>query len=296
MQIGLAGVGRMGAAIVARLMEVGHTLAVWNRSADKTKPLAEAGAKVAATPAELAKASEVIISILTDAAAIDAVYNGASGLLSGDVKGKLFIEMSTVQPGTAIALSEKVHAKGAGFVDAPVGGTVGPARQGKLIGFMGGSDADAARARPILEQLCRRLEHCGPVGAGCSVKLAINLPLMIYWQACGEAVSLCQHVGVDPVRLMDIFADTSGGPNFLKQRGPVIAKVLSGGDAGATAFDIDSARKDMRTMLAEAKLRGAELPLIERTLATFDAASRAGLGPQDQTNIPAFFAHQWKKS
>jgi 3-hydroxyisobutyrate dehydrogenase len=159
---------------------------------------------------------------------------------------------------------------------------------------MGADDADAARAKPILDQLCRRLEHCGPVGAGCSVKLAINLPLMIYWQACGEAVSLCQHVGLDPVRLMDIFADTSGGPNMLKLRGPVIATALSGGDTGATAFDIDSARKDMRTMLAEAKLRGAELPLIERTLATFDAASRAGLGPKDQTNIPAFFAHQWK--
>ncbi len=293
MQIGFAGIGRMGAAMVARLMEVGHQLTVWNRSVEKTKPLEMAGARVAATPADLAQ-SEIIISILTDAAAIDTVYNGPSGVLSGDVKGKLIIEMSTVQPGTAVALAGLARAKGADFVDCPVGGTVGPARQGKLIGFMGGEDADAARAKPILDQLCRRLEHCGPVGAGCSVKLAINLPLMIYWQACGEAVSLCQHVGIDPVRLMDIFADTSGGPNMLKLRGPVIATALSGGDTGATAFDIDSARKDMRTMLAEAKVRGAELPLIERTLATFDAASRAGLGPKDQTNIPAFFAQQWK--
>lgn len=294
MQIGLAGIGRMGAAMVERLMEVGHQLTIWNRSADKTKPLAEKGAKVAANPAELARSSEVIMSILTDADAIDAVYNGPNGVLSADVKGKLIIEISTVQPATAISLAEKARAKGAGFVDCPVGGTVGPAKQGKLLGFMGGSDADAARARPIMEQLCRRLEHCGPVGAGCSVKLAINLPLMVYWQACGEAVSLCQHVGIDPVRLMDIFADTSGGPNVMKLRGPVIAKALAGEDTGATAFDIDSARKDLRTMLAEAKTRGARLPLIERTLETFDAASKAGLGAKDQTNIPAFFAHQWK--
>ena len=101
MQIGIAGIGKMGAAIAQRLMEVGHKVSVWNRSAAKTKPLADAGATVAATPAELAKNAEAVITILTDAAAIDAVYNGAAGLLSGDVSGKLFIEMSTVRPASS---------------------------------------------------------------------------------------------------------------------------------------------------------------------------------------------------
>src|SRR5438128_1935681 len=119
MHIGVAGIGKMGAAIAQRLMEVGHQVSVWNRSAAKTKPLADAGASVAATPAELAKNVEAIITILTDAAAIDAVYDG--GLLSGDVRGKLFIEMSTVQPNTPVALAEKVRAKGAAFVECPVG-------------------------------------------------------------------------------------------------------------------------------------------------------------------------------
>src|SRR5437588_6508319 len=104
MQIGIAGLGRMGAAIAARLMEVGHPVTVWNRSPDKARPLAETGAKVAAGPAELARDAEAIITILTDAAAIEAVYGGSSGLLSGDVRDKLFIEMSTVQPATEIAL------------------------------------------------------------------------------------------------------------------------------------------------------------------------------------------------
>ena len=98
MQVGVAGLGNMGAAIAARLIEVGHQVTVWNRNAAKTKPLAEAGAKVAATPAELASAAEAVITILTDGAAIDAVYNGPNGLMSGNVKGKLFIEMSTVAP------------------------------------------------------------------------------------------------------------------------------------------------------------------------------------------------------
>ena len=207
MQIGIAGIGKMGAAIAQRLMEVGHTVTVWNRSADKLKPLVAAGAAVAATPAELASKSEVVITILTDAAAIDAVYGGASGLLEGNVRDKLFIEMSTVRPQTQLALAAKVRAKGAALVECPVGGSTAPAQQGKLIGLMGAEPADAARARPILEQLCRRLEHCGPVGSGSVMKLTINMPLMIYWQALGEALALCGPLGLDPARIMDLLAE-----------------------------------------------------------------------------------------
>src|SRR5690242_6166753 len=98
MDIGVAGLGAMGGSIAARLIEVGHKVSVWNRSADKAKPLADAGASAAGSPAELAKRCEAVITILTDGAAIDAVYNGPNGLLSGDVEGKLFIEMSTVPP------------------------------------------------------------------------------------------------------------------------------------------------------------------------------------------------------
>src|ERR1043166_2823331 len=137
MQIGIAGIGKMGAAIAQRLIEVGHEVTVWNRSAAKLKPLADAGATAAATPAELAGKAEAVITILADAAAIDAVYHGASGLLAGDVRGKLFIEMSTVEPKTETALAGKVRGKGAALVECPVGGSTGPARQGKLIGLMG---------------------------------------------------------------------------------------------------------------------------------------------------------------
>src|SRR5262249_18642963 len=112
MRVGVAGLGRMGTVIAQRLMEMGHTVSAWNRNAAKTKALADAGAKVAASPAELAKDAEAVISILTDAAALDAVYSGPSGLLSTDVTGKLFIEMSTVRPETAIGLAQKVRAKG----------------------------------------------------------------------------------------------------------------------------------------------------------------------------------------
>ena len=113
MNVGVAGLGKMGAAIARRLIDVGHRVTVWNRSAEKCQPLAAAGATVAATPAELAGGCEAVITILTDAAAIDAVYGGPAGLLTGEVGGKLFIEMSTVQPATELALASKVRARGA---------------------------------------------------------------------------------------------------------------------------------------------------------------------------------------
>jgi 3-hydroxyisobutyrate dehydrogenase len=292
MRIGLAGVGRMGAAIATRLIEVGHRVVVWNRTSEKAKPLVERGATVAATPAALTGLADVIITILTDAAAIEAVYHGRDGLLSGQVEGKLFIEMSTVRPDVERALAGQVRARGASFVECPVGGTTIPALQGKLIGLMGAEPADAARAKPILDQLCRRLEHCGPVGSGSVMKLTINMPLMIYWQALGEALALCRPLGLDPDRIMDLLSDTSGGPNVLKLRGPVLARALKGGDAGPVTFDLDSGIKDLRTMLAEGKARGIDLPLVETTLACMEEARSHGLGSQEASLHAVYWANR----
>lgn len=292
MKIGLAGLGKMGAAIAQRLLEVGHEVTVWNRSADKTKPLAAAGAKVAKTPAELAAAAEVVITIVTDAAALDAIYDGPQGLLAGDVKGKLFIDMSTVRPETEIALAQKVRAKGAAFVECPVGGSVGPARQGKLLGLAGAEPADFARAKPILDQMCRRVEHCGPVGNGALMKFAINLPLMVYWQALGEALAISRDVKFDPDRMMDLMCDTSGGPNVLKVRGAAIAAKLKGADTGPVTFDLDSAMKDMRAMLAEGKARGLELPLVQCALNCYEEAKRNVGGGEEISLLSAYWARR----
>jgi len=294
MRVGIAGLGKMGAAIAARLMECGHDVIVWNRSADKGKALAYAGATVASSPVDLAAKAETIVTILTDASAIEAVYHGPSGLLSGDVSGKLFIEMSTVPPEAEIALADKVRGKGAAFVECPVGGTTGPARQGKLFGFAGGSDADVARARPLLDQMCRRVEHVGDVGAGAGMKLAINLPLMIYWQALGEALAISRHLRIEPSRVMDILADTSGASTAVKNRGANIAAWLGGGDFGTVTFNLDDARKDIRTMIAQGKALGVDLPLIERTLACFDEASAAGYGQSDGSGMSVYWAQRQK--
>ncbi len=287
MKIGVVGMGRMGTVIAQRLLGFGHAVTVWNRTVEKTKSAAAAGASIAETPSALAAGVDLVLSILTDAAAIKTAYEGKDGLLSGRVTGKLFVEMSTVRPEVQTALAERVQAKGASLIDCPVGGSVGPAKEGKLFGFAGGTAEDVARARPVLDQLCRRVEHVGSVGAGESMKLAINLPLMVWYQALGEALSLCKPLGLEPARLMDIFADTSGGPNVLKSRGPMLAATLAGKDPGAVTFDIDSIRKDMRTMIAEARALGRALPVTERALDCYDEASREGLGAGDASLLPA---------
>ena len=291
MKLGVVGIGRMGAAIAGRLLGLGHEVTVWNRSADKARALAAAGAKVASTPAELAAQAEFIISILSNAEAIEQAYAGAGGLLSGNVAGKLFIEMSTVRPETEKALAQKVKAKGAALIECPVGGTVGPAKDGKLFGFVGGDAADVARAKPLLDQMCRRVEHVGPIGAGASMKLAINLPLLVFWQSFGEALSLCEPLGLDPARLVDIFADTSGGPNVLKGRGPMIVAALQGKDTGPITFDVDLIRKDLRTMIEEAASRGMTLPVAASALQSFDEAAKEGLNASDAVTLPV----RWMK-
>lgn len=294
MKIGVAGLGAMGSAIAARLKEAGHQMTVWNRTAAKTKPLANAGATVADSPNAVAAASDIIITILTDGAAIDAIYNGPTGLLAGDVKGKLFIEMSTVPPSVELALAPKVRGKSAVFVECPVGGSTAPARQGKLLGLMGAEPADAAKALPVLEQLCRKVEHCGPVGAGASMKLAINLPLMVGWQAYAEAFAIARDVGWEPQRLLDLFCESNGANNGLKLRANMIVAMLEDRDPGATTFSIANAVKDLRTMVATGTAKGAEMPAAKAALAALEEANNKGLGLSDASSQTIYWSSRSK--
>ena len=285
MKIGVCGTGRMGAAIGQRLIAVGHEVGVWNRDAKKTKPLTDAGAKLYASPAELAAGSETVIVMLLNDAATEAVYRGPSGLLKAELGGKLLIDMSTLRPATMISVGSSVTRKGAGFVECPVGGSTAPAREGKLLGLVGGTDAYVKRAMPLLEQMCRRIEHVGALGAGSTVKLAVNLPLLVYWQALGESLTICKPLNLPADRLIDILTDTSGAPAAMKGRGPAIAKVLGGAPLGETAFGITAAKKDLATAVQFAASIHAELPVAASALACFEEAEAAGLGDADATTV-----------
>jgi 3-hydroxyisobutyrate dehydrogenase len=285
MKIGVCGTGRMGAAIAQRLIAVGHEVGVWNRNPTKTKPLTDAGAKLYASPAELAGGCEAVIVMLLNDAATEAVYRGSKGLLESTLTGKLIIDMSTLRPDTMISVGIAVTELGAAFVECPVGGSTAPAREGKLFGLVGGTNADVTRAMPLLEQLCRRIEHVGALGAGATMKLAVNLPLLVYWQALGEALTICKPLNLPPERLIDILSDTAGAPAAMKGRGAIIAKVLGGAPLGETAFGITAAKKDLATAVQFAASIHAHLPVAASALACFEEAEAAGLGEADATTV-----------
>jgi 3-hydroxyisobutyrate dehydrogenase len=291
MEIGIAGIGKMGAAIAARLMEEGFKVSVWNRTRNKLKPLTDLGATACNTPADLLAASDIIISILTDEAAIKAVYLGPKGLLETAADGKLFIDMSTVRPESTVALAQAVREKKGIFVECPVGGTTKPARDGVLVGFVGGESKDVEMAMPVLSKLCRRIEHVGPVGSGASLKLAINLPLIVFWQVFGEAISLCDHLGIEPARLVELFSESAGGPNILKAKAAAAVAAMEGREIPGT-FDIASMKKDLRAMCAEANTLGREMPVTQAALSCYERPESDALAHLEGANQSVYWARK----
>jgi 3-hydroxyisobutyrate dehydrogenase len=285
MKIGVCGTGRMGTSIAQRLISVGHEVGVWNRSSAKTKPLTDAGAKLFASPAELVDGCEAVIVMLLNDAAIEAVYRGPNGILKSKLTGTLVIDMSTVRPDTMRSVGAAVAQQGAAFVECPVGGSTGPAKEGKLFGLVGGEGRDVERAMPVLQQLCRRIEHVGGLGAGATIKLAVNLPLLVYWQALGEALTICRPLNLPADRLIDILSDTAGTPTAMKGRGATIARVLGGQPLGETAFSLGAAKKDLATAVQFANSIHAQLPVAASALACFEEAEAAGLGDADATTV-----------
>jgi 3-hydroxyisobutyrate dehydrogenase len=289
MKIGIAGIGKMGAAVCSRLLALGQDVTIWNRSTGRCNAAIAAGAQWAESPRILAESVDVIITLLTDEAALDAVFEGTHGLLAGSVVGKVFIDMSTVKPAKPKELHQRVQSFGATFIECPVGGSVGPAKEGKLLGFVGGDEKDIAKVSVLLGQLCRRVEHVGPHGAGATMKLAVNLPLMVYWQTLSESLSLLAPLGLSPQRVIDILSDSSGGPNMLKVRGGMIAKTLLEGKSDQVTVSVTTMRKDMRAMLAQAEATHTSLPLTSLALDKFNQAAAEGLDAKDCSELTVWW-------
>lgn len=285
MKVGLAGLGNMGRAMAERLEEEGIALTVWNRSPGKASGL---NAVESATPAELVTGCDVMLSVLANDAATEAVYFGEGGYLAGDLKGTLIVEFCTQSPERSQALGEAVRAAGGRYLECPVGGTVGPARAGKLLGLAGGSSEDFETARPVLEKLSRRLEHMGPVGAGAAMKLSINLPLMVYWGALGEALGLARAGGVDPTQALGILADSSGAIGAAKTRVPPIREMVVNGDPGPVNIKLEVAMKDMVAMVALARANGSGNGIIGAALARATAAHEDGFAGLDASMVAAY--------
>lgn len=281
MKVGLCGTGKMGSAIAGRLVEVGHAVTVWNRTRSRAEALAGPGVAVADSPAAVCGAVDAVICMYLDDAAAAGVYDGASGLVAGLTGGHLVIDMSTVMPASARRAAERVEAAGAAFLDCPVGGTVAPARTGKLLGMAGGKADAFARARPLLEQLCRRVEHVGPAGCGAAMKLALNLPLAVYWEALGEALSIACASGIDATLAGDLLGDSSGAAAVAKPRIPTIVAALRGEMPGAPAFQLSGMAKDLRLMQDYAAALGFDVPTAAAARQAYDAAVADGWAAHD---------------
>ena len=247
MRVGIAGFGRIGAAMGARIVEQGHALSVWNRSPGPAKAAARLGARVSPTPARLAGDCDVVMSSLFDEQAVRAVYFGPDGILSRGLAGRLVIDTSTVAPEVGPELARAATAAGGRFVDAPVLGTVGPARRGQLIALAGGMPADIADARPVLALVARAAHPLGPSGAGYAGKLAINLLKATYWAALGDCLGLAQRHGIAPSAILDVVESGPGAIVELALKMPVLR-----GEVTEPAFDIAGCLKDLRAIVAAA--------------------------------------------
>jgi 3-hydroxyisobutyrate dehydrogenase len=259
---------------------MGHEVTVWNRSADRAASAVGAGATLASELSGIVDVDIILIS-LTDATAVEAVIDG---LIAVGIDNKLIVDMSTLLPDETRAVADKVAAAGADFIDCPVGGTVGPALKGMLLGMAGGTDAAVARARPVLDQLCKRVEHLGPVGSGAAMKLAVNLPLALYWQTLAEALTVLEGSGIAPETAISVIADSSGGPAVLKNRAQVVIDTLNGTDQPGT-FDINGLAKDLDLALNQAAKVGRELPVSTRVRQSYDEAIAKGLGGFDGASL-----------
>jgi 3-hydroxyisobutyrate dehydrogenase len=288
MKIGLCGTGKMGAAMAERLSGEAHELTVWNRTRERAQPTIDKGARWADRPAALAEASEAIIVMVYDDAAALGVYEGRDGLAATDLAGKLVIEMSTVRPETVRRLAGIVEAKGGQFVECPVGGTVQPAREGQLLGMVGGSAEAVERARPILDQLCRMHRHVGPVGAGAAMKLAINLPLAIYWEALGEALSIAEAWGIEREVAGELLANSSGAIPAAKSRLPKAIEVIEGAEPAPAAFALEGMVKDLGLMEHVSKEAGLDAPLVAAARRCYERAAADGWGDRDASLMPAW--------
>lgn len=287
MKIGLVGLGRMGSAIAQRLSEQGCQVRGWDISPEATKALAGAGLQAAKSPRDAADGADVVISIITEDNGVRRIFTGPDGFLAGDVAGKLFIEMSTLQPMTGRELAPLVEAKGARLVDSPVLGTIPQVKEGKLFALLGGRAEDVARARAVLEKMTRRIEHMGPNGAGYAMKLSVNLGLGAYIEALSESLALGARQGLALDQMLDVLQEAPYASNWMKSKIGVLK-----GEKPAMTLDIRTLRKDIMSAVATGALSGVPMPLTAGTLAALSAAVANGYGGGDLAELAKFVREQ----
>ncbi len=278
MRIGFAGLGAMGQCIVPRLLAAGHEVTGWNRSRDKAEPLLAQGMGWADTPAALAAGSDIVFSILTDAAAVRAVALGPDGILSGLREDAVYLDMSTITPESSREVSAAFVAAGRTMLDAPISGSPVTVVQGKASVMVGGDRAAFEKVKPVLLAIGAKATYIGERGLAVQLKLAINLVLMVEVIAFCEGVALAEKGGVDrEVAVEAMLASVVASP-VLGYRGPFI---LEGKMPAVPLADVTLQQKDMTMVLELARKLGMPAPLAAAANEMMNACRGFGIDHHD---------------
>lgn len=275
-KVGFVGLGAMGAPMAGHLLAAGHELAVWARRPQSAAPLAQAGATVCDTPAALAARSEVVISIVTASADVEALAFGAQGLADGFRPGAIHVDMSTIAPATARELAARYAQQGVGWVDAPVSGGSQGAIDGTLAIMAGGEEATLQAVMPLLQAMGKRIVHIGPAGAGQVAKACNQMIMVSAIQACAEAMRLAAAHGLDLATVRHALAGGSAGSRVLDVMGERMVK-----RDFRPGIEARLHHKDFGILMNDASRLGAPLPVAAQVWQQLNALMASGWEHED---------------
>jgi len=274
--LGFVGLGVMGGEMVHRLLGKGHTVAGHNRTKSKAEWLIKAGMKWADSPREIAKSADIVLSMVTNSAALEAIVEGPDGVLKGLAPGKIFVDVSTVSPEYSRAVAEKVRKTGADMLDAPVSGSVITLQEGKLSVMVGGRKETFETVKPVLLDIGPKVTQVGENGLALVLKIACNLSLAVQMLAFSEGVLLAEKSGISREVAVDVLTNSAIGSPMVKYRGPFVIELPE-----PAWFDVNMMQKDM--LLALELGRKLDVPLPSTSVANefLTAARGMGLAKED---------------
>jgi 3-hydroxyisobutyrate dehydrogenase-like beta-hydroxyacid dehydrogenase len=274
--LGFVGLGAMGGRMARRLLDGGFALHGYNRTPAKAADLVAAGMTLAASPREVAARAEVVFTMVTDDAALEAVTRGPQGIVAGLRPGAILIEMSTVSPAVIHRLAGDVAARGGALLDAPVSGSPATLESGQLSFMVGGDPAVLERARPFLAAIGPTVTHVGAVGLAKSMKIAVNQGLAVQMLSFAESVLLAEKAGIARERAVEVLLKSVVASPMVKYRGPFVL-----GMPADAWFDVDMIQKDLRLALDMARSSAVALPSVALTHELLTAAKGLGLAKYD---------------
>lgn len=281
-RVAFLGLGAMGAPMARRILAAGFPLTVWNRAPERGRAVAAAGATLARSAREAAAAADVVCTMLSDPAALEAVADGPDGLVAGLAPGKIWLDFSTVTPEASRRAAEKARERGADFCDVPVAGSVKPATDGTLRLLAGGDPAVLAKARPVLDAVSSETLRFGNVGQGSAMKLVNNLMYGVTVAAFGEALGLAKSLGLPAKETRSWLLSIPSVAPYLKAKMDFLAQ---GGEPAA--FQLALMEKDLRLMV-EAGGGPAAAPVVDAARGDYERARNAGLGEKDFSHVLSF--------